>query len=118
MHKSASATRRILIGASVLLLLAVVAVTVYQVFGPPATYREGAINAIRMEEQALPAYPGSLPSWEGTYNGPFHKPALEVGYTLPGACSDIHPYYASIASARGWSLDKSPNPSNLELDSY
>ncbi len=102
---------------SVIFLTAVIAcmsLTIYQVFGPPVSYREHAWNVMRSELASLPPYPGSAVKSEQTSGGAFHDPGLDASYTLRGTCPDVHSYYSQILPTHGWTHDGTQNPSGQE----
>lgn len=107
--------RLIVASTFILVLLTCVGATIYEVFGPPAGFRERVFPVMRQEIAQLPAFPGSSTVDEGEYNGPFHKPDLEADYTLVGSCADVEDYYTHIAADHGWVVTQSTGEHGSEL---
>lgn len=110
-----------------LIVGALVVLLANQFVGPPHDARERALALMRHEVALLPPYLNSEAAQTIVYDEPFRDPTIEIEYTLPGQCADVHAYYASQTAAVGWSMvgpvhvyRDHANPSNSghdELDS-
>jgi hypothetical protein len=122
-HVSSPAPRRanrrwmvVFVELPTIIVVGLGALFVYQLIGPAHAARERGIAVLRQQTALLPPYAGSEAADTIVYDQPFRDPAIQIDYTLPGACTDVQTYYAAQTEQNGWSMTGPvqvfPDPAN------